>query len=145
MLNFLKSVFNFREQKKQLLSIVLFTFFASFLVARGWSVFVSNAIYVKGYHIHHFYFGTLALVAGGLIALLSESTRKLKLAAVLIGSGMGLFADEMGLLLNCTTSYRECAYAFPDYLDIIGSIGLCIFLIIVIVEIADKAKTKKQP
>ncbi|MBI5530842.1 MAG: hypothetical protein HY918_05120 [Candidatus Doudnabacteria bacterium] len=137
-LRFLKSIFNFRHQKKQLLHIVLLSFLIFFTIARGWSLIIGNGIYFRGYHIHHFYFGTLALAAGGLMALLSENTKALRWAAGLIGLGIGLFADEIGLLLNCTTSNRICAYAFPDTSDIIGAIAFAILLLLVAVDISLK-------
>lgn len=139
---FLKSIFNFRQQKKQLLHIVLLSFLVFFSIARGWSLVIGNSIFIHGYHIHHFYFGTLALAAGSLMALLSENAKALRWAAGLIGFGMGLFADEIGLLLNCTTATRECLYAFPDTSDIIGAIVLCFLLLLIAVDLHEKRNSK---
>ena len=66
MIRHIKSLFNFREQKKQLLHIVLVSFLLSFIIAHAWALIIGNSIYIRGYQIHHFYFGTLALVFGGL-------------------------------------------------------------------------------
>jgi hypothetical protein len=137
-IKYLKSIFNFREHKKQLLHIVLLSFLVFFSIARGWSLIIGNSIFIHGYHIHHFYFGTLALAIGAIMALLSENKKALRWSAVLIGLGMGLFADEIGLLLNCTTASRICLYAFPDTSDIIGAIVLFILLLLVAVDIAGK-------
>jgi hypothetical protein len=137
-LRFLKSIFNFRQQKKQLLHIVLLSFLVFFTIARGWSLIIGNGIYFRGYHIHHFFFGTLALAAGALMALLSENQKVLRWAAGFVGLGIGLFADEIGLLLNCTTTSRICAYAFPDTSDIIGAITLAILLVLIAVDISQK-------
>lgn len=134
----LKSALNPRPFKKQLLYIVLTAFLAAFAVARSWSLLIGNSIYIRGYHIHHFYFGALLLACGGLVALLTEKPKFQRAAAGLLGIGVGLFADELGLLLNCTTTARPCLYAFPDSGDIIGFIALCLFLLLIIVDLAEK-------
>ncbi len=134
----LKSVLNPRPFKKQLLYIVLLVFLIAFAAARSWSLIIGNSIYIRGYHIHHFYFGTLLLVGGGLLSLLGENPKTLRGAAGLIGFGMGLFADEIGLLLNCTTAYKPCVYAFPDSGDIIGFIVAGLFLLMILVDLAEK-------
>jgi hypothetical protein len=141
---YLKSILNFREQKKQLVHILLLAFLLSFAIARLWSLGVGNGIYIFGYHIHHFYFGMMVLTAGGLLALLTEKKRYRRVAAGLMGWGMGWFADEIGLLLNCTTNNRPCLYAFPDTLDIIGSIALVIVLLLILVDYLEKFYAKKE-
>ncbi|MFA5991614.1 MAG: hypothetical protein WC794_05230 [Candidatus Doudnabacteria bacterium] len=137
-IRYLKSIFNFREQKKQLLHIVLLSFLIFFSIARGWSLIIGNSIFIRGYHIHHFYFGTLSLAIGAIMALMSENKKALRWAAVLTGLGMGLFTDEIGLLLNCTTVTKICLYAFPDTSDIIGAIVLFMLLLLIAVDIAGK-------
>ncbi len=144
MLKFFKSLFNFREQKKQLLHIVLVSYLVAFAVARLWSLFVGNSIYIRGFQIHHFYFGTLILAAGSLLGLLSESAKHLRAAAALIGIGIGLFADEIGLLLNCTTRARACLYAFPDTGDIVTTISILLLLMLIVVELDEKRQSKKN-
>ncbi len=133
-----KTLFNFREQKKQLLLIVLFSFLISFLIARWYSVVIGGSIFIRGYHIHHFYFGMLCLTVGGLIGILTESQKFSRAAAGFIGVGIGLFADEIGLLLNCTSPARICAYAFPDSFDIISTIAVIIVLILVLVDYLER-------
>jgi len=120
------------------------TFLVSFFVARAWSLFISNAIYIDGYHIHHFYFGMMALTAGGLASLLGRGKRALQIASVLMGVGMGLFADEIGLLLNCTTTSRLCAYAFPDTFDIIGIITVMFVLLLISVGFFESYNSRKK-
>lgn len=135
----LKSAFSPRPLKKQLLYIVLAAFLAAFAAARSWSLLIGNSIYIRGYHIHHFYFGALLLAFGGLTALLTEKPNYQRAAAGLLGVGVGLFADELGLLLNCTTTARPCLYAFPDSGDIVGFIVLCLFALLVMVDLAEKS------
>ena len=139
----LKHIFNFHEQKKQLLNLVLFSFLISFAVVRTYSVLVGHSIFIRGYQIHHFYFGMFSLSVGGLIALLSEDKRVMQISSILIGIGIGLFADEIGLLLNCTTLARTCTYRFPDSFDIIGTITVAIVLLIVLIDFIDR-RTKSR-
>lgn len=134
----LKSIFNFHEKKKQLLQLILISFLVSFAVVRTYSVWVGRSIFFHGFQIHHFYFGMLILSVGGVIALLSDDRRVTQFSSILIGIGIGLFADEIGLLLNCTTLNRVCTYAFPDYMDIIGSITLVLVLILVTVDFIER-------
>ena len=138
MIKFIKELFDFREQKKQLLHIVFICFLVAFVIARAWSLIVGNSIYIKGYQIHHFYFGSLILATGALLGLLSEGKKHLRIAAGLIGIGIGLFADEIGLLLNCTTRSHVCLYAFPDTADIIGTISGAILLVLIYVNYRER-------
>lgn len=142
-----KSVFNYREPKKQLLHIVLISFLVSFLITRLYSTYVGNSIYIRGYHIHHFYFGMVVLSIGGLIGILTTQKGVLRISSMLIGTGIGLFADEIGLLLNCTTASKQCGYYFPDTFDIVGSITLAIVSFIILADFVEKSyneKTKKE-
>lgn len=138
MIKFIKWVFNFREPKRQLLHIILVTFLFSFFMARAYSLFITHSIYIRGYHIHHFYYGMLFLSIGGVLGILSRKRRSLQFASILIGAGIGLFADEIGLLLNCTTEARVCAYAFPNVIDIVATITLAILLIIILTGLFDR-------
>lgn len=144
MLNYVKSTFSFRQEKKLLLYILLIAFLLSFAVARAWSLGIGNGIYFEGFHIHHFYFGMLVLTVGGLLGLLSVRKSNRRVAAALMGIGMGLFADEIGLLLNCTTDNRICSYAFPDSLDIIGTISLTIVLVLILVDFLERSAVKSE-
>ncbi len=129
-----KKTFDLKKQNKQKMFIVLVSFLLSFFVVHFYSTHFSRYVFVKGYHIHHFYFGTVALFLGGILGVLSVGERKKKIAAALIGIGTGLFADEIGMLLNCTTVDRQCAYFFPDTPDIIMIITV---LIVFLIAMAD--------
>lgn len=137
-MKFIKSIFNIRDSKKRLLYIILLSFLLSFIVARIWSIYYGHSVYIRGFHIHHFYFGMLLLSVGGILGILSKTKEYLQAASLLIGAGIGLFADEIGLLLNCTTTNRVCAYAFPDTYDIIISISAVILISIVATSFVGK-------
>lgn len=141
--NLFKSVFDFRDQKKQLLLLVLVSYLMSFLIARLWALYIGNSIYIRGFQIHHFYFGTFILVIGSLLALLSEGLRNLRVASCIIGIGIGLFVDEIGLLLNCTTMLRTCAYAFSGSYDFVATISVGIFFVLILVDQTERAALRK--
>ncbi len=143
-IKFIKSFFNYKEPKKQLLHIVLISFLTTFGLARIYSIYIGNSIYIMGYHIHHFYFGMVVLSIGGLIALLTSHRAVLRISSMLIGTGIGLFADEIGLLLNCTSDNRQCIYYFPDTLDIIGSITLAIVSFMILADLIEKSYVKRK-
>lgn len=145
MIKFLKNFFDFRHPRKQLLNLLLLAFLISFSLARTYSLSFGKSLYILGFQVHHFYFGMLTLSVGGVIGLLVRSQKILRVASVLIGVGIGLFADEIGLLLNCTSPNRTCAYAFPDTLDIIGLITLAIIILIMLIHVGERyAKTTQS-
>ena len=114
---------------------MLVFFLASFGIAHIYSLNFTKYVYIGGYHIHHFYFGTLALFLGGILGILSNNDKKkLRIASALIGIGAGMFADEIGLLLICTTGNRFSAYDFPDTEDIIWTITLVIVFFIIVAD-----------
>jgi hypothetical protein len=129
-------LFDIRKSHKKLLFIVLIFFLASFVFVRIYSLYVGGSFRIGGYHIHHFYFGTVALALGGILGILNDSKNKKRLdfASALIGIGLGLFGDEIGLLLNCTTDNRICDYAFPEIGDVIAIIAIIIVFLIVIAD-----------
>ncbi len=125
-----KNVFDLKKENKKRMFIVLVFFLISFSVVHIYSMNFSHYVFISGYHIHHFYFGTAALFLGGILAILDSSSRRMKIAAALIGTGAGLFIDEVGLLLTCTSFDKQCAYVFPDTPDIVMSVtAIIIFLI----------------
>ena len=140
-----RSVFDIRKRNKGRLFIVLIFFLVSFSIARLYSLHVGVYVYIKGYHIHHFYFGTLALALGGILGILndSENKKRVSIASALIGIGMGLFADEIGLLLNCTTGTGFSEYSFEDIGDIILAIACVIVFLIAIADTDIKALKHK--
>ncbi len=141
MIRFLKWVFNFKDQKNRLLLNVLISFLISSVVVRVFSLYTGYSIYIGGYQIHHFYFGMLFLSLGGMFGVLSKEERPLEFASTMMGIGIGLFADEIGLLLSCTDTgiiKHVCAYAFPNVFDIIIWVSSAIFIIIILSGLVEK-------
>ena len=140
-----KSIFDIRKRNKGRLFIVLIFFLVSFSLARLYSLHIDVYVYIKGYHIHHFYYGALALSLGGILGILNnhDNMKRIFIASALIGIGMGLFADEIGLLLNSTSGTRMSEYFFPDSGDIILTIACGIVFLIAIADTDIKALKQK--
>jgi len=128
----------------RMLNIILLSFLLFFVGARLYSVYIVHSVFFNGFHIHHFYFGTLSLAIGGIIGILSQKNNFLQIASIFIGGGIGLFADEIGLLLNCTTVTRECTYAFPGITDIFTVITALILLAIITTGLIERHISKRH-
>ncbi len=72
--------------------------------------YVGSNIILFGYHIHHFYIGFLLLCIGGWIAIVGSEYFTRTHAALLYGAGLGLFLDEIGLLLTWGDYYSSLSY-----------------------------------
>jgi hypothetical protein len=140
-----KSIFDIRKRNKGRLFIVLIFFLVSFSIARLYSLHIDVYVYIRGYHIHHFYFGALALSLGGILGILNnnDNMKRIFIASALIGIGMGLFTDEIGLLLNSTSGTRMSEYFFPDSGDIILTIACGIVFLIAIADTDIKSLKQK--
>ena len=62
--------------------------------------YIGRNVILFGYHIHHFYFGFILICYAAWMAIVHTETMDRKLMAVLFGSGLGLFMDEIGMLLT---------------------------------------------
>lgn len=103
--------------------LVLLSFSLSFATARilvvlsgivgpetggtAWIVPV-NEVWVRGYHIHHFFFGFLFLTVAGWVSLFKSYSRSK--IAVLYGVGLGIFVDEFGMLLTEGDYFAASSY-----------------------------------
>jgi len=92
--------------------IIAVSFIVAFLIARGTVLFGPEwlRLYISQYHIHHFYYGFALVAISNWIALTTNREHMFNFAAVLFGAGLGLFIDEFGLLLTCTTPPMGCDY-----------------------------------
>lgn len=78
--------------------------------------YIGRNIILFGYHIHHFYFGILLICIAGWIAIVGSETFKKKHAALIYGTGLGLFMDEIGLLLTWGDYYSSLTYVLTIFL-----------------------------
>ena len=120
----LENVSSYSESER-LRMMVLTTFFLSFLVARtavilsgivgpetasgmaGW--LPVNEIWISGYHVHHFFFGFLALTSACWLLLFREGFSRYY-AGALYGTGLGIFMDEFGMLLTEGDYFAKSSY-----------------------------------
>ena len=68
-------------------------------------IYIGRNIILFGYHIHHFYIGFVLICYAAWMAIVHTEKMDRKLMAVLFGAGLGLFMDEIGMLL--TGSYHN--------------------------------------
>ncbi len=74
------------------------------------SFYIGSNIILFGYHIHHFYFGVLLMGVAGWLSLTASRRFSVKQLAVIYGAGLGLFFDEIGLLLTWGDYYSSLSY-----------------------------------
>jgi hypothetical protein len=56
-------------------------------------------IRVQGFHVHHLYYGVILVLASSTIMVIATDVRTRWDAALIFGAGLGLVADEIGLLI----------------------------------------------
>ena len=79
-------------------------------------------IRVQGFHIHHLYYGVLLLLASSTIMVFATDIRTRWDTALIFGAGVGLVADEIGLLI-----FRAQYWALIS-LATIAAAGLSLYL-----------------
>ncbi len=114
--------------------IILLSFILSFLIARLF-VAILNAdvnplcqLWVKGYRIHHFFFGIGLLIVGGWLGHINYSCGSFitRLSAGIYGIGLGLVADEFGLLLTFGDYWTEQSYIFFVLISLLLTVALLV-------------------
>ncbi len=73
-------------------------------------LYIGRNIIIYGYHIHHFYFGILLLSIAGWLAIVGNKNYSKEKLAVMYGVGLGLFMDEIGMLLTEGYYYSSLSY-----------------------------------
>jgi len=86
-------------------------------VEKGKAIF--GYLYIKGYHIHHFYWGILLLISSSWLVLVRYKRlyrRVFKgIASIMFGGGLGLVTDEFGLLLTMEFGIKGNYWAPQSY------------------------------
>lgn len=108
------------RRNKQTPFIVFISFILAFAASRLTILLGPEwlRLFVSQYHIHHFYYGFALIAISNWIALTSDRKHMINMASVLFGVGLGLFVDEFGLLLTCTTPAFECDYFARQTFDV---------------------------
>ena len=116
------------KTKPNLSIIALMAFIASFTIVRVFTSFFPGTILeIKGYHIHHFWYGIAMLAAGGWLGISVEDDQINRVAAILFGAGGGLIGDEVGLLLTFGDYWTDITYTI-----IIVALALASILVLMV-------------
>jgi hypothetical protein len=123
---------NTHRESPRLLFNMLAAFLTTFSVAHLYSLFVPFYVFIRGYHIHHFYYGMLLLAITSIAAVVTEREDIRHGLSYIVGIGIGLIIDELGLLLNCTGEKvgLTCRYLFPNTFDVVLIISLIFVMFI---------------
>lgn len=77
---------------------------------------IGRNIILFGYHIHHFYIGIALICIAGWLSIVGSEILSRKKLAVLYGVGLGLFMDEIGLLLTWGDYFSSLSYSLSLFL-----------------------------
>ena len=90
---------------------------ASMAAKRGEiNFYIGRNVILFGYHIHHFYFGIALIIIAGWLAITGSDYLSRKQIALIYGTGLGLFMDEIGLLLTWGDYYSSLSYTLSLFL-----------------------------
>lgn len=81
--------------------------------------YIGRNIILFGYHIHHFYLGILLICLAGWLSIVESRYFSRRYLAVIYGAGLGLFMDEIGLLLTWGDYYSSTTYLLSMLLAVI--------------------------
>src|SRR3990170_5379529 len=124
----------FRGKQFYLLTI-LWTFLLSVIIARFYVTNFAWRLFINDYHIHHFFTGTFLVSVAAVLMFLAEKERTKLWLARIIGVGLGLIVDEIGLLLSCTTAGLACSYSYGDLGYSVSLVFWIIMALIILVEL----------
>ncbi|OUJ19013.1 putative membrane protein [Methanonatronarchaeum thermophilum] len=108
--------------------LIFLSFLISFIVARAYVFFLGDIATGRDvfpfeyYMVHHFYYGVILMIIAGWIAIIYKDRDIHRIAALLYGAGLGIFFDELGLLLT----------HFEDYWDPITYTAVVIIALILL-------------
>ncbi|RZN40310.1 MAG: hypothetical protein EFT35_03120 [Methanophagales archaeon ANME-1-THS] len=120
------------SKKLQIQFVILLSFIISFLIARAFVLLLNVPInpayqlWLKGYRVHHFFFGIAVLMIGGWLSHLHNGGKLTMISAALYGIGVGLVVDEFGLLLTFGDYWAAQSYLFFVIISLFFLIALLI-------------------
>ena len=80
------------------------------------NIYIGRNIILFGYHIHHFYFGVLLMGIAGWLAIVGNKRISKTKLAIMYGAGLGLFMDEIGMLLSEGNYFSPLSYLLGVFL-----------------------------
>ena len=72
--------------------------------------YIGTNIILFGYHIHHLYIGIVLIALAGWFSITQTASSDRKDNALMYGIGLGLFMDEIGLLLSWGDYWHSTTY-----------------------------------
>jgi hypothetical protein len=78
--------------------------------------YIGTNIILFGYHIHHLYIGIILIALAGWFSITRTSFIDRKDNALIYGIGLGLFMDEIGLLLSWGDYWHSTTYLLSLFL-----------------------------
>ncbi len=100
-----------RKKRSEVPFIIFVSFLLSFLIARIYVYFLvpgwagADIFPFEEYIVHHFYYGVALIMIAGWLSLVHKDRNVERGSAVLYGLGLGIFFDEIGLLLTEFADY----------------------------------------
>jgi len=96
------------KRRREIYFIILISFLIVFALTRAyiWLSYIKfdgvfmKAFFIGDYHIHHFYYGVFLIIISSFVAIFTGGIKSARVSAFLLGAGLALFFDEIGLLLN---------------------------------------------
>ncbi|OKY77747.1 MAG: hypothetical protein BTN85_0216 [Candidatus Methanohalarchaeum thermophilum] len=101
------------NNKKEYSFLIFISFLVSFTLARVYVFFFSSwgtgrdFFPLENYFIHHLYYGIGFLIVSGWLAINYEEKRIKRFSSIVYGLGLGLFLDEIGLMLTHFENYWD--------------------------------------
>ncbi|MEZ4156753.1 MAG: hypothetical protein R3B52_02155 [Candidatus Paceibacterota bacterium] len=124
--------FHMHEEASRLLFNVLAAFIVTFVLAHVYSLLVPWYVFIAGYHIHHFYHGMVLLAISAIVGIVTINDKVRHFFSYVVGIGIGLIIDELGLLLSCTGERIDisCRYFFPSRFDAVAIVSAILLIFI---------------
>lgn len=99
----------FKKRQNEIPFLIFIAFLISFTIARMYVLLDLGgpAPGTKTYQLHHLYYGIALLIIAGWIAINYRDKSLLRITALIYGSGIGIFFDEIGLILTHFRNYYD--------------------------------------
>lgn len=96
------------RRRKTIPFIIFFFFLISFIITRAVAHYFPGFHIILPYHFHHFFVGIALLIISNWIAIVGKGKALMRLCAAVMGIGLGLIFDEIGMILICGTAGTVC-------------------------------------
>ena len=94
--------------QRNLFALILVSYVVGFLISRIFVIlFPQSQFWYLGLHLHHYYLGLIFLIIAVGIPLYYRSLKYGCISAILYGSGLGIYVDEIGLQITGGAGYWD--------------------------------------